>query len=197
MSSRETILKSIRSSVIPATPSLPDLREIGPRYGDLPQQFARALADAGGRCIFVESAAEVQEQLAALPFFREARNVASLEEEFARGNVDLAAISDPAQLKDVDVAIIRGDVAVAENGAVWVTDRGYPYRALWFLAQHLVLAVDRARLVHNMHQAYDELKLGQPGFGIFISGPSKTADIEQALVIGAHGPRSATVFLIG
>jgi L-lactate dehydrogenase complex protein LldG len=65
------------------------------------------------------------------------------------------------------------------------------------VTEHLVLVVPAGQIVHNMHQAYDRIRLERPGFGIFISGPSKTADIEQALVIGAHGARSCTLFLVG
>jgi L-lactate dehydrogenase complex protein LldG len=44
-----------------------------------------------------------------------------------------------------------------------------------------------------MHAAYEELGKVKSSFGLFLSGPSKTADIEQSLVIGAHGARSLTV----
>jgi L-lactate dehydrogenase complex protein LldG len=100
-------------------------------------------------------------------------------------------------LEDVDMAIAPGEFAVAENGAVWVTDRQVRQRAIFFIPQHLALVVPREQLVHNMHEAYGRLAFGEAGFGAFISGPSKTADIEQSLVIGAHGPRSLTVMLIG
>ncbi len=91
---------------------------------------------------------------------------------------------------------MAGELAVAENGAVWFTDRGLRHRVLPWIAQHLALVIPGERLVNDMHEAYERIEVGN-GFGCFISGPSKTADIEQALVIGAHGPRSATVFLIG
>jgi L-lactate dehydrogenase complex protein LldG len=110
---------------------------------------------------------------------------------------DLAAVADPHELEDVDMAIAPGEFAVAENGAVWVTDRQVRQRAIFFIPQHLALVVPREQLVHNMHEAYRRLAFDGPGFGVFISGPSKTADIEQSLVIGAHGPRSLTVFLLG
>jgi L-lactate dehydrogenase complex protein LldG len=79
---------------------------------------------------------------------------------------------------------------------VWITERALPHRALPWIAQHLAVVVSADKLVNDMHEAYERLEVGG-GFGCFISGPSKTADIEQALVIGAHGPRSATVFLVG
>ena len=117
--------------------------------------------------------------------------------EITPGNVDLATVADPHALEDVDFAILRGEIAVAENGAVWVTDAGVRHRALYFIAQHLVLVVPAAALVDNMPQAYERLQFAGPGYGAFLSGPSKTADIEQSLVIGAHGPRSMTVFCVG
>jgi L-lactate dehydrogenase complex protein LldG len=92
---------------------------------------------------------------------------------------------------------LPGRFAVAENGAVWVTDAGVKHRAVAFIVQHLALVVPAGEIIDNMHLAYERLTFNDAGFGAFISGPSKTADIEQSLVIGAHGPRSLTVFCIG
>ena len=89
-----------------------------------------------------------------------------------------------------------GEFAVAENGAVWVPDQRMKHRVASFITQHLALIVPGDQIVHNMHQAYDRLNFEATGFGVFISGPSKTADIEPSLVIGAHGARSLTVFLL-
>jgi L-lactate dehydrogenase complex protein LldG len=100
-------------------------------------------------------------------------------------------------LEDVDLFIARGEFGVAENAAVWVTDTHTRHRVLYFLTQHLVLVLSADQIVDNMHQAYERLQFTEPRFGLFLSGPSKTADIEQSLVIGAHGARSLTVFLIG
>jgi L-lactate dehydrogenase complex protein LldG len=77
-----------------------------------------------------------------------------------------------------------------------VTNHGGPHRAVAFLTQHLALVVPAAALVHDLHEAYARIRIPTPGFGMWLSGPSKTADIEQALVIGAHGPRSCTVLLL-
>ena len=92
--------------------------------------------------------------------------------------------------------VAPGEFAVAENAAVWVTDQSLRHRVLYFLSQHMALVVPANQLLHNMHEAYRRLSFDRPQFGLFISGPSKTADIEQSLVIGAHGPRSLTVFLM-
>ncbi|RMF38130.1 MAG: hypothetical protein D6753_16315, partial [Planctomycetota bacterium] len=70
------------------------------------------------------------------------------------------------------------------------------HRVIFFITQYLVLVVPKDQIVHNMHQAYARIDAPRPGFGLFLSGPSKTADIEQSLVIGAHGCRQLQVFLV-
>ena len=78
------------------------------------------------------------------------------------------------------MAVVEGAFGVAENGAVWIP-QNVKHKALYFIAEALVIVLDRHSLVHNMQEAY-ELLAGQTyPFGTFISGPSKTADIEQAL----------------
>jgi L-lactate dehydrogenase complex protein LldG len=112
--------------------------------------------------------------------------------------VDLAAVADPHELADLDVAAIPGEVGVAENGAVWVTGASLgPHRAVFVIPEHLVLVVRAGDVVNDLQEAYGRITLTRPGYGLFISGPSKTADIEQSLVIGAHGARSCAVFVVG
>jgi L-lactate dehydrogenase complex protein LldG len=97
---------------------------------------------------------------------------------------------------DVELAIIEARFAVAENGAVWLTEDVMGHRILPYIAQHLAVIVSENNILSTMHDAYETIGSEDYGFGGFIGGPSKTADIEQALVLGAHGPLSMTVYLI-
>jgi L-lactate dehydrogenase complex protein LldG len=193
---RDVILASLRRNAPPASP-LPEA-PAAISYADPERQFAEAFGSVGGKFVRVASLAEINTELGKLEAYTQARKIASLIPEVGRTNVDLAAMKDPHELEGLDIAIVAGEFGVAENGAVWVPGSMLgPHRAIFVVTQHLVLVVPAGEIVHNMHQAYDRIRLERPGFGIFISGPSKTADIEQALVIGAHGARSCSLFLVG
>src|SRR5579863_5304864 len=192
--SKHAILSAIRRQHPPAA-ALPDLAQDWIHYDDARRQFAAVLESVGGRCVIVRSTEEIAHELASLTAYREAKQICSLVPGVS-SNLDLAAVADPHELESIDFAILPGQFAVAENGAVWVTDEGLAHRVVYFIPQHLALIVSADQVVDNMHQAYERLAFSQPGFGLFISGPSKTADIEQSLVIGAHGARSLTVFLL-
>ena len=103
---------------------------------------------------------------------------------------------DAHSLENVDLAIIPAHFGVAENGAMWVTDSLVQYRVLPFITQQLAIVVNRKDIVYNLHQAYQKIAGTNYDFGVFIAGPSKTADIEQSLVLGAHGPKGMTLYLL-
>lgn len=191
---KQTILSAIRRQELAQSP-LPSLDQDWIQFPDTRSQFASVLESVGGRAVFAADIANLMTELAAIPAWTDAKKTLSLVEGVS-GNTNLDAIDDPHATEDIDFAILPGDFAVAENGAVWVTDSAMKHRAVYFIAQHLALVVPASNIVSNMHEAYQRLAFKTPGFGAFISGPSKTADIEQSLVIGAHGPRSMTVFLV-
>jgi L-lactate dehydrogenase complex protein LldG len=193
--SRDEIFRSLRSTRL-APVELPDLQRSWTEYPDRRAQFGSVLESVGGKLSVVRDTTDLVAELEKFPVYTAAKQICSLVPGVPRANVHLEAVSDPHELRDVDLFIAPGDFGVAENGAVWLTDRATKHRVLYFLCQHLVLVVPADQLVSNMHQAYQRLSFTEPEFGMFLCGPSKTADIEQSLVIGAHGSRSLTVFLV-
>ena len=97
---------------------------------------------------------------------------------------------------ETESVLLFGKMGVAENGAIWVDETCFPARLLPFIAGKLVLLVDGKKIVRDMHAAYAAIDGKLQGFGVFISGPSKTADIEQSLVYGAHGAISLDVVIL-
>lgn len=194
MTSKQEILSKIRQHTIPPA-ELPDLKRNWISYPDRPRQFADLVQAVGGRCVVVPDVGTAHADLAATDPYKKSKKIFSAVPGIGLGNVDLNKIDDPHDLEDLDFAILHGEFAVAENGAIWVTDRNLKHRVVYFITQHLVLVVAQDQILDNMYQAYERLSFDQAGFGAFISGPSKTADIEQSLVIGAHGARSLTVYV--
>lgn len=90
--------------------------------------------------------------------------------------------------------MIRGRFAVAENGAVYVDAADLGTRTDVVDAEQLVVVVPIASIVATMHEAV-RLIPAHSRCGWFLSGPSKTADIEQSLVVGAQGARTLHVIL--
>ena len=198
MGDREEMLAALRRSGAPPAP-LPDLAGLGlgVHFDDPAEAFARSLAGVAGTCVRVADVAGAQRALEELPVYRGAAVMVSLVAGVGRSDIDLGALSDPHELEGIDLAVVPGEFAVAENGAVWVDGAALPHRAVFVITEHLVLVVGANAVVHDMHEAYARVAARRIGYGVFISGPSKTADIEQALVIGAQGPRSCTVLLVG
>ena len=196
MAAREEMLAALRHNA-PREVPLPDPSRLGVQFPDPVRQYVESLRSVGGACLLAADRAAAQRAVADLPVYRGARRIVSLVPWVGQGNVDLAALADPHDLEGVDVAVLPGELAVAENGAVWVDGRSLPHRAVFVIAEHLVLVAEARQVVNDMHEAYARLAAREVGYGLFISGPSKTADIEQALVIGAQGARSCTVLLVG
>lgn len=193
-------MNQLRSQSVPKTErpdlSAPELTQQWITYDDPAAQFAQMLTSVGGVCARVKNVDEVNQKLSEIPAYQESKKICSQITNCGTPNVEISNVTDPHDFEDIDFAILPGKFAVAENGAVWITNDGGPARTLYFLSQHVALLVPAAEIVPHMHAAYERLSFATPSFGTFMSGPSKTADIEQSLVIGAHGARSLTVFLV-
>lgn len=188
MTAREQILATLRAISFPMH-EMPAIGIPGPA-GDLVSAFETGLQAVAGQPKRVRTLGEIQ---------------ADLDERMDRGERVLSLVTgldgnhpldpDPHALSDVDFALFAGDWGVAENGAVWLSDRSTGHRIAPFITQNLGLVVRQDRIVGNLHEAVARIRLEPGRMGVFIAGPSKTADIEQALVIGAHGACSLTVYL--
>jgi L-lactate dehydrogenase complex protein LldG len=196
MSSRDAILTTLRRNAPPVS-RLPE-EPTAIAYAAPEAQFADTFTSVGGRFIRVANPDTLDAELRKLELYAAARKIVSLVLGAGDSTVDVSTMERPHELEGVDLAVVAGEFGVAENGAVWVPGSSLgPQRAIFVIAEHLVLVVPAGQIVHTMQEAYSRIHFERPGFGLFISGPSKTADIEQSLVIGAHGARSCTLFLVG
>jgi len=192
MSSKEKILTAIRANK-PALTPLPVIPLFNETELPLLETFTKVLELSGGKVIIISVANDMEKIVRLL--FPTATSIASTITEIS-GTIDLINIQQPIELEGIDVAILPSRLAVAENGAVWLCEKEYMHRVLPFITQHLIVVINRDSIVQNMHEAYQKIQVGEAGFGVFIAGPSKTADIEQSLVIGAQGARSFTVIVL-
>jgi L-lactate dehydrogenase complex protein LldG len=193
--SRRAVLDALRAARAPESPA-PDLSGLGARFPDPAARLADAVAAVAGTLVRVADAAALAGGVAALAERLGAARVCSAVPGVP-GSVALDALADPHALEGIGLAVLAGAFAVAENGAVWLPTAGLRHRGVFVVAEHLALVVPASEIVGDMHEAYRRISFPGAGFGTFVAGPSKTADIEQALVIGAHGARSCTVFLVG
>lgn len=193
MNSRDYILNKIKTTNIVKEKELPTYDDYGIVFDDKFEQFAKIIQTVGGEAIKCtkENLNETIKNI-----YPDEKMIATNVEGCTLGNFDPNEEDDPHNLRDIDLAIVKGNFAVAENGAVWMKNESNRHRNLYFIAQNIVIVVNKEDIVNNMHEAYESINFEEKGFGTFISGPSKTADIEQSLVIGAHGPKSGYVLFV-
>lgn len=189
---RDSILQKIKKNQ-PELRPLPDLSVLGTENFGV-EKYIEVLHQIGGKAIEVSGFEEIKSYIRG-SVENKARVISTLSELKEVAELNWLE-SDPHSLENVDLAIIKAQFGVAENSALWVTNEQMGQRVAPFIAQHLAIVVESKNIVPTMHQAYQQISDTDYGFGIFIAGPSKTADIEQSLVLGAHGARSLTVFIL-
>ena len=189
MSSRDEILGRVRKNQ-PAPQPLTKLPAFDREIKAPLAIFKANLLRMGGKFVEVPASGSITAALRSL--FPAAKVFCSAVPEFA-GSRPIGQVRAPADLHDVDVGIVRAVYGVVETGSVWLTDREFKVGALGFLAQHLVVLLDPAELVPTMHHAYRRRADFDASYGVFMTGPTATADIEGVLIHGAQGIRSLTV----
>ncbi len=191
---REKILSAVKASQ-PAARELPALPAGEPAsLPELTECFIKVLESIGGAVYIVPDHGHILSILREL--HPEAKRIVSDCPELSPFAERPTGKEDPHSFENIDLSILRAHFGVAENGACWITEDLMIERAVPFICQHLALIIDKNNIVPSMHEAYDRIAGSEYGFGTFIAGPSKTADIEQSLVLGAHGPRSMTAFIL-
>ena len=191
MSSREEILGAVRANQPRVERPLPNV----PLFDDHPPPsllaaFKESLIRMGG--IFLDPPASGDPLAPARQKIAAAKIVCSCVPELT-GNREIARIKTPQELDDVDFAIVRADFAVAETGSVLLYERQLTVNAVAYLAQHLIVLLDPADIVLNLHHAYRRPEFREGHYASFHTGPSATADIEGVLIHGAQGVRSLSV----
>ena len=191
--SREKILSAILQNQPVLTP-LPSLEGLNQSTHTPSVQFKNVLQSIGGEAV------EVADYQAIEAFIQQhykpnCRITTTLPDLSNIAETDWQN-TDPHDLESVELLIIRAHFGVAENGSVWVTEDLMGQRVAPFICQNLAVVLDKNDIVPTMHEAYERIGAADYGFGVFIAGPSKTADIEQSLVLGAHGSKSMIVFLM-
>lgn len=195
MSSKEDILSKYRKNIQQKydMPSLDDIKAI--TYPDPLVQFITMTESVGGHVIEVKEGQNVNDIIKGL--FPEAKEIASNLPEITIATRDPDNVGRARDLNGTDVGVIRGKFGVAENACVWVPQT-MKEKAVCFISENLIILLPKSQIVNNMHEAYKRIEFDTTydGYGTFISGPSKTADIAQVLVMGAQAARSATILLM-
>ena len=192
MSTRDEILDRLRKNVR-ETYDMPDLSFKKRSFEDPVKAFIQTtITTAGAKLIEIKPDDDINEKIHEA--YPEAQVISSnVPGVKADRNPD--TVAEAQDLDGTDVGVLMGGVACAENGCVWV-EQTMKEKAICFISECLILIVSKKNIVSNMHEAYEHLKFNEKyNFGTFISGPSKTADIEQSLVYGAQAARGLTVFL--
>ncbi len=195
MSKKEDILSKYRANIKQRfdMPVLTDIKGI--TYPDPLIQFISMTENVGGKVVEVEPGKDINDIIKEL--YPDAKEIASNLPEITIATRNPDTIGSPQALNGTDVGVIRGDFGVAENACVWVPQTMVE-KAVCFISENLVILLKKSEIVNNMHEAYKRIRFDEKfdGYGTFISGPSKTADIAQVLVMGAQAARSATILLM-
>ncbi len=199
-------------SAAPELPSVADFRQVLPPTGDTfeanLQLFQTNSVDLKTDFYRVKNTDELLARLVQLRDADAWKKVATHRAELTDLVADKLGLPvyrtdmdhDVNALEQCDAGITACDALVAQTGSVLITSRSAGGRALSVLPPHHVVLARRDQLVPGLPDAYQLLKTKYgghyPSMISFITGPSRTGDIERILVLGAHGPKKLTVLLV-
>lgn len=173
---------------------MPDMNIQGISYPDPFKQFAEMTKTVGGNIVEAQEGDDINDIIKSL--YPEAKTFASNLPYITIAQKNPDTVAEAKDLDGTDVGIVEGKIGVAENGCVWIPQT-MKEKAVCYISEYLVIILKKSDIVNNMHEAYKRITFDpQYNFGAFISGPSKTADIEQALVMGAQAARGVTVIVV-
>ncbi len=193
MSSKEDILKKYHANIREQfdMPDLSDIKAI--TYPDPLAQFINMTQSVGGNAIEVKNGEDINKLIREL--YPDAKEIASNLAEITIATRNPDTIGSAQELNGTDVGVIKGMFGVAENACIWIPQQ-MKEKAVCFISENLIILLPKSQIVNNMHEAYRRIEFNDFGYGTFISGPSKTADIAQVLVMGAQAARSVNVLLL-
>ncbi len=171
---------------------MPDMQIDATIYEDTYQAFLDICDTVGAQVIENVSYKDIDKII--MSVYPNAKNITS-HLPYVSSTINPDTVDDAKDLNGTDVGVVEGEIGVAENGCIWVPQT-MKERAVMFISENLVIVLRKSGIVNNMHEAYSRIRMTDYGYGCFISGPSKTADIEQALVMGAQAACNVTVVLI-
>lgn len=220
MTERENIFARIREALTveahahgPAgLPTTADHRRVLPAVGESVEAqlalFAKNAADLRATFKLLKNAGELTAELRALRDTEGWKRIAAHNSSLAGSQASSLGLPvlltdgdfDKHELERCDAGISECDALVAQTGTVVVTSKSAGGRALSCLPPHHVVIARREQLVPDLPAA---LALIQQRYGAkfpsmisFITGPSRTGDIERILVLGAHGPKKLTILCV-
>jgi L-lactate dehydrogenase complex protein LldG len=205
--SKEKVLKKIRDALLEKTdPPYPIIDMEGSLYQPLTEPldvtFAEELVKVSGKFCFCESEDEFSTFLESYILEKDWPVMYCYDEQLQKllrqGGIPFE--SDPEKFEDVKLGITRCEYLIARLGTVMVSSAISPGRRMSVFPEIHIVVGYSSQLVADLKDAFKEIKKKyEPEFPSVISlitGPSRTADIEKTLVMGAHGPKELYVFLI-
>jgi L-lactate dehydrogenase complex protein LldG len=220
MSEREKIFERIREALSVEAhshngiglPTTTEQRRVMPPVGESMEEqlalFAKNATDLRATFKLVNGESELTAGLRALRDAEGWKKVATHRGEFVERVTQTLEMPllftssgyDKHELERCDVGISECDALVAQTGSVVVTSKTAGGRALSVLPPHHVVVARREQLVSDLPAAFALLKekhgTNFPSMISFVTGPSRTGDIERILVLGAHGPKRLTIFCL-